>query len=96
MNTNINSRIVEFCDKYSIRQIDLVELEISNRQYINKIFKNRIAPSVDFVSKFLTVFSDLDARWLLTGFGKMGALKQPLFLLKSESNLRHQDENTAI
>lgn len=65
-----NNRIVEVCKSMRIRQIDLINLKISNKQTINDIWRNRVKPNYDFLKRFLSEFKNINARWLITGEGE--------------------------
>lgn len=67
----INNRIVYFCQEKGIKQVDLERNGYGSKQTINMIFQNKRKPNCDFLSKLIADNGELDARWLMTGEGKI-------------------------
>ncbi len=67
----MKDRIKQFIDYKGISAGDLAsELDVQ-RSNISHILNGRNKPGAAFIEKFLLVFPDLNARWLLTGEGNM-------------------------
>lgn len=58
-------------DYKSINAGELASMLDVQRSNISHILNGRNKPGAAFIEKMLTVFPDLDARWLLTGEGEM-------------------------
>nr|WP_321409289.1 hypothetical protein [uncultured Carboxylicivirga sp.] len=67
MKEAIRDRFIEYCESKNIRQIDLIEKGLGSKQTINFIWNGKQKPTLEFLSRFLTFYSDINARWLLTG-----------------------------
>jgi transcriptional regulator with XRE-family HTH domain len=63
----LNERISTYCKNKKIKQLDLVKIGCGSKQTVNAIINNKNKPSSQFLEAFLKAFSDIDARWLLTG-----------------------------
>ncbi len=67
----MKERIKQFIDYKGISAGDLAsELDVQ-RSNISHILNGRNKPGAAFIEKFLLVFPELNARWLLTGEGNM-------------------------
>lgn len=71
MSYDISIRVAEVCREKKLRQVDLKNNGLGSQQTINNIFHERNDPSLPFISKFLNLVTDIDARWLITGKGSM-------------------------
>jgi len=67
----MKDRIQEYMDQKKINAGELAQLLDVQRSNISHILNGRNKPSATFIEKMLTVFPDLNARWLLTGQGPM-------------------------
>ena len=67
----MKDRIQEYMDHKNINAGELAQLLEVQRSNISHILNGRNKPSATFIEKMLTVFPDLNARWLLTGQGPM-------------------------
>ncbi|MCK3686058.1 helix-turn-helix transcriptional regulator [Maribellus sp. YY47] len=67
----MKDRIKEYMDYKSINAGELALMLDVQRSNISHILNGRNKPGAAFIEKMLTVFPDLDARWLLTGAGEM-------------------------
>lgn len=67
----MKDRIQKYMDQSGISAGELSQLLDVQRSNISHILNGRNKPSAAFIEKMLTVFPDLNARWLLTGQGEM-------------------------
>jgi len=67
----MKDRIQEYMDHKKINAGELAQMLEVQRSNISHILNGRNKPSATFIEKMLTVFPDLNARWLLTGQGPM-------------------------
>lgn len=67
----MKDRIQEYMDYENINAGELALMLEVQRSNISHILNGRNKPSAAFIEKMLKVFPDLNARWLLTGQGKM-------------------------
>ena len=67
----MKDRIQEYMDYKNINAGELAVMLEVQRSNISHILNGRNKPSAAFIEKMLTVFPDLNARWLLTGQGRM-------------------------
>ena len=67
----MKERIKQYMDYKSISAGELSSLLDVQRSNISHILNGRNKPGASFIEKFLIVFPDLNARWLLTGEGEM-------------------------
>ncbi|NOR74289.1 MAG: transcriptional regulator, partial [Draconibacterium sp.] len=67
----MKDRIKQYMDYKSISAGELSSRLDVQRSNISHILNGRNKPGASFIEKFLVSFPDLDARWLLTGSGKM-------------------------
>lgn len=63
----ITNRILKICELKKIRNNDLVKLGYGSKQTISNILNGKQNPGIQFIEKFLKEFSDINARWLMTG-----------------------------
>lgn len=73
---SINIRISKVCELRNIKQTDLVNKGFGSKQTVSFIFNEKQKPNPLFLDKFLRMFTDVDARWLITGEGKMFQKKE--------------------
>lgn len=67
----MKDRIKEYIDYKGISPGELAGLLDVQRSNISHILNGRNKPGASFIERFLTVFPELNARWLLTGEGTM-------------------------
>lgn len=67
----MKDRISRFIDYKNITPGELAEMLEVQRSNISHILNGRNKPGAAFIQKFLNVFPDVNARWLLTGSGEM-------------------------
>jgi len=68
---DINKRIVKFCIQKRIKKSFLTHSGYGSKQTIYHIWNGLRKPSCIFLEKLVDDNPDLNARWLLTGKGKM-------------------------
>ncbi len=71
ISSTINQRIVQFCSHNRLKQVDLVNSGYGSKQTINQIWNGKRKPGYFFLERFIAGNANLDARWLMTGVGKM-------------------------
>lgn len=67
----MKDRIKEYIDYKGISPGELAGLLDVQRSNISHILNGRNKPGASFIERFLTVFPELNARWLMTGEGNM-------------------------
>ena len=67
----MKDRIQKYMDEKNINAGELATMLEVQRSNISHILNGRNKPSAAFIEKMLVVFTDLNARWLLTGQGAM-------------------------
>ena len=71
MQNTINQRLTEYCGKRGIKQVDLVVAGYASKQTISWIWNGRTKPGCEFLERFIAKYTEINARWLLTGEGEM-------------------------
>lgn len=87
----MKERIQEFIDSKGISAGELASLLEVQRSNISHILNGRNKPGASLIEKMLIVFPELNARWLLTGEGKMLEKETP-DLSNIDKNLIHSEE----
>ncbi|HNX37508.1 MAG TPA: hypothetical protein PL124_05490 [Candidatus Cloacimonadota bacterium] len=64
---SLSDRIRIICENKKIKNIDLVELGCGSQQTVSFVLSGKQKPNSQFLEIFLKAYSDIDARWLLTG-----------------------------
>ena len=67
----MKDRIKEYIDYKGISPGELAGLLDVQRSNISHILNGRNKPGASFIERILTVFPELNARWLMTGEGNM-------------------------
>ncbi len=67
----MKDRIKQIMDYKSITAGELADLLEVQRSNISHILNGRNKPGAVFLERFLRVFPEIDARWLITGEGSM-------------------------
>ena len=81
----MKDRIKKYMEYKEISAGELANLLEVQRSNISHVLNGRNMPGALFIEKLLINFPDLNARWLLTGFGEMimdnndSTLKEPAF-----------------
>jgi len=68
---SINKRVSETRKILKLTQQEFADTMEISRQSVNNIEKNKHVPGSDLIAKILDKYPNLNARWLLTGEGKM-------------------------
>lgn len=71
MEKGVNQRVKAIIDYYSLTQRKFAEIVDTAQMNISSLFSRGSKPSCELLSKILVAFPQIDARWLLTGEGKM-------------------------
>jgi len=82
----MKDRIQQFIDYKGISAGDLSTALDVQRSNISHILNGRNKPGAAFIEKFLLVYPDLNARWLLTGQGDMITENKSMIVDKSKSD----------
>jgi transcriptional regulator with XRE-family HTH domain len=73
----LNDRISKVCQDKKVKQNDLVKLGLGSKQTINLILHGKQSPNSRFLEAFLTLYKDVNARWLLTGEDAESIVEDP-------------------
>jgi transcriptional regulator with XRE-family HTH domain len=68
--TKINTRLKKILDYYSLSASAFAEIISVQRSSISHILSGRNKPSLEFITKVLNAFPDIDLVWLLSGVGE--------------------------
>lgn len=82
----MEKRIIELMKHYGLSPAQFADKIGVQRSSISHILSGRNKPSYDFLQKITTVFTDIDANWLLNGVGSIDKLVE-----KTISNITEQD-----
>ena len=67
--TEFNTRLKKILEYYGLSASAFAEVVTVQRSSISHILSGRNKPSLDFISKVLNAFPEIDLRWLLSGTG---------------------------
>jgi transcriptional regulator with XRE-family HTH domain len=67
----INQRLKDFSGLKKISNIKLAELAGCSQQVVGSWFNNNVHIKGDYILKIIEAYTDLNARWLITGEGDM-------------------------
>ena len=67
----MHKRLKEWMDYKRVKSSEFADNIGVNKATISHILSGRNKPSIDFISKLLSYYNDLDANWLITGKGEM-------------------------
>lgn len=67
--TEFNTRLKKILDYYGLSASAFAEVITVQRSSISHILSGRNKPSLDFISKVLNAFPEIDLLWLLSGVG---------------------------
>lgn len=67
----MNDRIQLIIDYFGLNPNTFAQEIGVNRSTLSHVLNGRNKPSVDFAQKILMRYSEISARWLMTGFGTM-------------------------
>ncbi len=68
---NVIDRLIEVCNVKNVRQVDIRNIGGGSRPTISAAFTGRQKPNLDIIEALLKLVPGLNARWLITGKGKM-------------------------
>ena len=68
--TEFNTRLKKILDYYGLSASAFAETITVQRSSISHILSGRNKPSLDFITKVLNAFPDIDLLWLLSGVGE--------------------------
>lgn len=71
----MKERLKELMTLLSVNAADLADRIGVQRSSVSHILNGRNLPSTQFIEKLLTTYPEIEARWLITGFGN--PLRQP-------------------
>ena len=76
--TEFNTRLKNILDYYGLTASAFAEIIKVQRSSISHILSGRNKPSLDFISKVLIAFPDVDLVWFLNGTGEFPKSTAPL------------------
>tara|TARA_Y100000385_G_C12655409_1_gene451362 strand:+ start:194 stop:571 length:378 start_codon:yes stop_codon:yes gene_type:complete len=68
--TEFNTRLKKIIDYYSLSASAFAEIITVQRSSISHILSGRNKPSLEFITKVLNAFPDIELLWLLSGVGE--------------------------
>tara|TARA_B110000967_G_C18888633_1_gene565756 strand:+ start:1120 stop:1497 length:378 start_codon:yes stop_codon:yes gene_type:complete len=68
--TEFNTRLKKILDYYNLSASTFAETITVQRSSISHILSGRNKPSLEFISKVLTAFPEIDLLWILSGHGQ--------------------------
>ena len=68
--TEFNTRLKKILDYYSLSASAFAEIVTVQRSSISHILSGRNKPSLEFITKVLNAFPDIELLWLLSGVGE--------------------------
>lgn len=74
---SLNQRISKICADKKVKQNDLVKQGFGSKQTIHGILTGKQKPNSQFLEDFINTYSDVNARWLLTGKGEENMVEDP-------------------
>ncbi len=86
-NSIMNNRLAQFMEAENLTSAKLAEILSVQPSNISHLLTGRNKPNFDFISKLLTLFPDLSARWLINGDGGMYINDTTLNLFSHETNV---------
>ena len=76
--TEFNSRLKKILDYYGLSASAFAEIITVQRSSISHILSGRNKPSLEFITKVLNAFPDIELLWLLSGVGEFPKSTTPL------------------
>ena len=67
----MHTRLKNWMESEGLKSSELADNIGANRATISHILSGRNKPSIDFLQKLLSAYSNLNANWLITGIGYM-------------------------
>ena len=75
--TEFNTRLKKILDYYGLSASAFAEIITVQRSSISHILSGRNKPSLEFITKVLNAFPDIDLLWLLSGVGEFPKTTAP-------------------
>ena len=72
----MKGRIQQIIDFFGLNPNTFAQEIGVNRSTLSHVLNGRNKPSIDFTQKILNRYSEISARWLMTGVGKWSCLKE--------------------
>ena len=72
----MHTRLKNWMESEGLKSSQLADNIGVNRATISHILSGRNKPSIDFLQKLLSAYSNLNANWLITGIGYMSTKKE--------------------
>jgi len=94
--TEFNTRLKKILDYYDLSASAFAEIITVQRSSISHILSGRNKPSLEFITKVLNAFPDIDLLWFLSGVGEFTKSTTTTPLQKSESTQISSNPITAI
>jgi len=76
--TEFNTRLKKILDYYGLSASAFAEIITVQRSSISHILSGRNKPSLEFITKVLNAFPDIELLWLLSGVGEFPKSTAPL------------------
>lgn len=81
--TEFNLRLKKILDYYNLSASAFAEIVSVQRSSISHILSGRNKPSLEFISKVVNAFPDIELLWLLSGNGEFPKSTAPLSKIES-------------
>ena len=85
--TEFNTRLKKILDYYGLSASAFAEVITVQRSSISHILSGRNKPSLEFITKVVNAFPDIDLLWLLSGVGEVPKSTAPLPKVKPTQNV---------
>lgn len=82
--TEFNTRLKQILDYYGLSASAFAEIVSIQRSSISHILSGRNKPSLEFITKILNAFPDIELLWLLSGVGEFPKSTAPLQKVESK------------
>ena len=99
--TEFNTRLKKILDYYGLSASAFAEIITVQRSSISHILSGRNKPSLEFITKVLLAFPDIDLIWILSGCGEFPkksttppSKSEPLSILSESISSISNDEDT--
>ena len=85
--TEFNTRLKKILDYYGLSASAFAEVITVQRSSISHILSGRNKPSLEFITKVVNAFPDIDLLWLLSGVGEFPKSTAPLPKVEPTQNV---------
>lgn len=85
--TEFNTRLKKILDYYGLSASAFAEIITVQRSSISHILSGRNKPSLEFITKVLNAFPDIELLWLLSGVGEFPKSTAPLPKVEPTQNV---------